>query len=99
MARKEKITSEIDCSIVEQSLADISYKEVVPAPMKITMEVSYEMACTINDSARKNNTAFEVEATMIMAAGIRNREVTRKLMESEAGRSLTQTLSEDTSEE
>ena len=88
MARQEKITDEIPLEIVEQSLANINYKEVASAPMKITIEVSYETAKAINESARERNTAFEVEAGILLVKGLASLKKTRSLMETEAGQSL-----------
>lgn len=80
MARGEKITDELDPRVVEESLANMSYKEreLTRAPMKVTMEVPYEIAKKIDESARKNNTAYEVEAAVLLTAGLRSLEITRE---------------------
>lgn len=90
----EDITQEIDVRLVEQSLTnieDITYKEVTPAPMTITIEVSHEVAEEINNSARKNNTAFELEASMLLSKGLSSLRKTRRLMKSAGGDSLSST--------
>jgi hypothetical protein len=89
MARREKITDEIDPRAVAESIANTEYRELPKGPVKVIIEVPFDVADQINEEAREDNISFEIKTQELLCRGLKLRNQLRKQMSAEGKSILT----------